>query len=94
MRLEFIERVIDGDILGKSVLSGDGNVLLRAGARLSSGYIEKLKSLGVFYVYIDDERLEDICKRDRVYEELKQNSMKNLGIIVKNINNGNKKKAK
>jgi len=94
MRLEFIERVTDGDVLGKNVLSGDGNILLRAGARLSGVYIEKLKSLGVFYVYIDDERLEDICKRDSVYEELKQNSMKNLGIIVKNINNGNKKKAK
>lgn len=94
MRLEFIERVSDGDVLGKSVLSSDGNVLLRAGARLSRTYIDRLKSLGIFYVYIDDIRLEDICKRDKVFEELKANSMKNLGIVVKNINNGNKRKAR
>ena len=46
MRLEFINRVKEKDILGKSILTNDGSILLRAGIALTEQYISKLKKLG------------------------------------------------
>ena len=52
MRLEFINRVAPGEILGKNILTNDGQVLLRAGVTLSDQFIKKLKELGVIYIYM------------------------------------------
>ncbi|WP_163194126.1 HD-GYP domain-containing protein [Clostridium thermarum] len=87
MRLEFINRVCDGEVLGKSILSSDGKILLRAGVKLTSQYINKLRELGVFYVYIEDHRLEDICVEDERLLELKKDTIKNMSVIMKGINN-------
>ena len=72
MRLEFINRVRENEILGKSILTSDGKILLKAGIRLSGNYIKKLKEIGVFYVYIEDDRLDDIVVEDEQLVELKQ----------------------
>jgi putative nucleotidyltransferase with HDIG domain len=90
MRLEFINRVSENDVLGKSILTNDGKVLLRAGIKITESYIQKLKELGVFYVYIEDDRLSDVYVEDERLNELKKNTIKNMSIIMKNINNGNK----
>jgi putative nucleotidyltransferase with HDIG domain len=94
MRLEFIDRVKEGEVLGKSIFTNDGSVLLRVGVKLNDGYIKKLKELGVFYVYVDDERLEDVSIEDVRLEELKQTTIKNMSRIIKNINNGNSNQTK
>lgn len=94
MRLEFIDRVNENEILGKSILTYDGKVLLREGAQLSRRYIEKLKELGVFFIYIEDERLEDVEVEDSGLTELKQAAMKNLASILKNIHSCNKREIK
>jgi len=85
MRLEYIYRVKDKDILGKHVYSDDGRILLKSGIRLNSMYIKRLTELGVYYVYIADERLDDI---DVVVEELivlKQATMKSLKNILRGV---------
>jgi putative nucleotidyltransferase with HDIG domain len=94
MRLEFINRVTEDDVLGKSILTNDGKVLLRAGVTLSSNYIKKLRELGVFYVYIEDDRLSEIYVEDERLDELKKNTIKNMSVIMKNINNYNKNEMK
>lgn len=90
MRLELINRVVDGDVLGRSILSSDGKILLRAGITLTSQYINKLRELGVFYVYIDDDRLDDIRVEDERLLELKKDTIKNMSFIMKNVNNCSK----
>lgn len=85
MRLEFINRVQDGDVLAKSIFTSDGKVLLRAGIKLTDQYIEKLKGLEVLYLYIEDERLDDIYVEDERLSELKQSTMKNISSITKNL---------
>jgi putative nucleotidyltransferase with HDIG domain len=90
MRLEFINRVGGGEVLGKSILSSDGKILLRAGITLTNQYINKLRELGVFYVYIEDDRLEDICIEDERLLELKKETIKNMSVIMKGINNCNR----
>lgn len=94
MRLEFINRVRENDILGKSILTNDGSVLLRAGIELTNQYIKKLKELGVVYLYIEDERLEDVEVEDERLSKLKQLTMKNMDKVIKNLNNANRKEAK
>jgi putative nucleotidyltransferase with HDIG domain len=90
MRLEFINRVTESDVLGKSILTNDGKVLLRSGVRLTSQYIHKLKELGVFYVYIEDDRLSEVYVEDERLNEIKKNTIKNMSVILRNINAASK----
>lgn len=94
MRLEFINRVKEDDVLGKSILSNDGKILLRAGVRLSGAYINKLKELSVFYVYVEDDRLDDVMVEDERLTELKQITMKSMSNIIKNIHRCSSKNLK
>lgn len=89
MRLEFINRVKEQEVLGKNILSSDGKILLRAGMKLNNIYINKLKELGVFYIYVEDERLDDIQVEDEHLSELKQITMKTMGNLIKNMNSTN-----
>ncbi|ERI95648.1 HDIG domain protein [Clostridiales bacterium oral taxon 876 str. F0540] len=94
MRLEFIDRVKENEILGKNILTSDGKVLLRAGVKLNRRYMDKLKSLGVFFVYVEDDRLDDVMVEDNRLAELKQVTMKNMSRIMRNIHSCNKKEVK
>ncbi|KAA8664538.1 HD-GYP domain-containing protein [Clostridium sp. MT-14] len=94
MRLEFINRVKEKDILGKSILTSEGQVLLRAGVELNSSFISKLKELGVFYLYVEDERLEDVQVEDEKLTQLKQFTIKSMSNILANIHDCNGKKLK
>lgn len=94
MRLEFINRVAVDEILGRNIYTNDGSVLLRTGIKLTEQYIEKLKDLGVFYVYVEDTRLEDISVEDEKLSDLKAVTMKNMSKIMKNITNADKKGTK
>lgn len=94
MRLELIDRVMDNDILGKNIYAGDGNILLKAGIKLTKGYIERLKYLGVSYIYIEDSRLEDTAVEDEKLTELKNVTLKKMSSVMNNLYNGNKKGTK
>ncbi|PRR77145.1 Cyclic di-GMP phosphodiesterase response regulator RpfG [Clostridium liquoris] len=91
MRLEFINRAKENDVLGKSILSSDGKILLKAGIKLTDRYIKKLQEIGVFYIYVEDERLEDVQVEDEQLSELKQYTMKSMSQIVRNIHSCNGK---
>lgn len=86
MRFEFINRVVSGEVLGKSILTSDGRVLLRAGITLTNEYISKLREIGIIYIYIEDDRLADLPGEDEKLVELKKLAIENLGTIVKNVN--------
>ena len=94
MRLEFINKVKVGEILGKNILANDGSVLLRTGVIFTEMYIEKLKELAVFYVYVEDARLDDVSIEDEKLSNLKSIAMRNMSKIMKNVTEGNKKGAK
>lgn len=95
MRLEFMDRVKEDDILGRNIYTSDGNILLRAGIKLNLLYIEKLKKIGIFYIYVEDNRLDDVEEEDKQLLELKSLTMRNMSQIVKNIcRNSNKNETK
>ncbi|NEZ47202.1 HD-GYP domain-containing protein [Clostridium niameyense] len=94
MRLEFINRVKPGDVLGRNIFSEKGQVLLKSGIKLTQGYINKLRNLGVLYVYVEDARLEDVVVEDEKLMKLKQTTMKSMANITKNVHDFNGKKLK
>lgn len=94
MRLELIDKVKDNEILGKSIFSSDGKMLLRTGVKLTRSYLSKLKDMGVVYIYIEDDRLQDIKVEDEEFMELKQITVKSIIDISKNIHGYSEKKFK
>lgn len=94
MRLEFINRIRENEVLGKSILTNEGHVLLRAGVKLTNAYVNKLKQLGVFYVYVEDKRLDDVQVEDARLSELKQVTMRSISNVMKNVHNCNGKQIK
>lgn len=64
-----LNEVKEGERLGRTLLSSDGKVLLAAGQRLEERFLQRLKELGYFAVYIQDQATEDIEIEDVVSEQ-------------------------
>jgi HD-GYP domain-containing protein (c-di-GMP phosphodiesterase class II) len=84
MKLEFINRLKGDEVLGKNIFTNDGRVLLRAGTKLTPAYVEKMRDMGVFYVYAEDERLSDVKVEDEQISKMKQNTLESMSRIMKN----------
>jgi putative nucleotidyltransferase with HDIG domain len=89
MRLQFIDEAKEGLILGKSIFAREGQILLKAGVELTDVYINKLRKLGVFFIYVEDERLDDVQVEDEKLTQLKQTAMKSMSSIFLNVASGN-----
>jgi len=66
MRLVGISVLKYGEKLAYPIYSTSGKVILNAGAVITEAYIDKLKKLGIFTVYIDDNKFNDIQITDAV----------------------------
>jgi len=71
-----------GDILGKTILSSSGRVLLGKGVKLTPLYIAKLRDMGISILYIEDERFDDVIVEDVISEENRREAM---GILEKSM---------
>lgn len=58
-----------GDVLGKSIYSSKGRVLLSQGTKLIPTYISKLRDMGISVVYVEDERFNDVVVEDVISEK-------------------------
>lgn len=85
MRLVGIEKVKPGDELGQSILGADGAILLREGVILTENYINKLKSIGIEYIYIKDAYLEDIKPQDPKLVEMKSHVVKSVSNVFSKV---------
>lgn len=77
MKLVFINKLKGNEILRKSIVDREGNILLKGGVRLTHEYINKLRNYGVFFVYIEDKLLEDVTQ-DIYLDEMKQNILQKI----------------
>lgn len=73
-----------GDILGETVLTQDGGIMLRQGITLTQRYIDKLSELGIGYIYIVDDMLSDIKAQDPKFLQVKTEVVK---VLSKNFVN-------
>lgn len=55
MRFISMEHIKEGMIVGRKVVGNNGQLLLNYGAKIESGYIDKIRQLGYMGIYIEDE---------------------------------------
>lgn len=79
MRYCTIDDLKVNDVLAKDVYADEYNVFLYKNTILNKKYIEKLKSLNIPYVYIQDEVLdEEIVLLKKEIEEISKNKVKEI----------------
>ena len=69
MRLIKLKNVVSGMTLAKGIYSCEGKVLLAEGVRLTGSYIDRLKEIGIYEIYIEDEISKDIHIRDIIDDQ-------------------------
>jgi len=72
MKFVDIESVEPGQILGRTIFSANGTVLLSAGVQLTVFMISTLKRLGVTVIYLDDPLYRDITQEEVLSDETKR----------------------
>jgi HD-GYP domain len=71
LRLVDIESVEPGQVLGRTIFSANGTVLLTTGVQLTVFMISTLKRVGVTMIYIDDPMFRDISIEEVLSESTK-----------------------
>lgn len=72
MKLAFLKDLIGNEVLAKDIITGYGKTLLKKGIILTSDIRNKIESQGIFFVYIEDDELNDIVDDTELFE-LKKN---------------------
>lgn len=75
MRQVSVNSLKIGDVLGKTIYSSKGRVLLGKEVKLTPLYIGKLKDMGISIVYIEDERFDDVVVEDVITEQQRWEAM-------------------
>lgn len=88
MRYIDIDSVEPGQVLGKTIFSSNGNVLLSEGVLLTVYMINTLRRIGVEMLYIKDELYEDIEIVDIVSDETKQQITKKMCEMFDSLKSG------
>lgn len=78
MRYIHVSQISEGMKLGCDLYDTNGFLLLRHGQDLMTCYIEKIRSLGITGVYIDEEVTKDIVIEPVVKDSVRINTMCNL----------------
>jgi HD-GYP domain-containing protein (c-di-GMP phosphodiesterase class II) len=89
MRLISLSKVKPGDILGQSIMANDGCIMLREGIVLTQRYIDRLKQMGVIYIYIIDSNLLDIKPEDPKFLDVKSHAVKALSTVFSKLQYSN-----
>ncbi|QKS71588.1 HD domain-containing protein [Paenalkalicoccus suaedae] len=85
MRYVSLERVQQGEKLGKHILSNDGRILLHSGVSLTIGLLSKLRQMGVRSLFLQDEHFDDIEMEEVVSETTKREAIKTLANAIQYI---------
>lgn len=88
MRYTFIEHVQQGELLGKNIYASDGRVLLQEGVQLTVALLSKLRRMGVHYIYIKDDRLEDVKIEEVVSDKTKREVVSTLTTSFQVVQSG------
>jgi len=74
MRVVGVSNLRGGEILGKQIYDESGRVLLNVGVKLIPYYIQRIKELGIYSVYIDDDISRNIIIEESISEKTRQMS--------------------
>lgn len=69
-----INSVNPGDIIAKPIYSENGSVLLSVGKELNATYIQRLRTMGIDMVFIEDSQTSNIFPDEIISEETRRNA--------------------
>lgn len=75
MRKVLIEMVKPGDKLAKPIFQDNGNVLLGEGIELNDRYIDRLRSLGIDFLYVEDGATSDLIPEETIGDETRRRAV-------------------
>lgn len=78
MRQVSVNSLTIGDVLGKTIYSSSGRILLGKGVKLTPLFIARLRDMGISIVYIEDDRFNDVVVEDIISEEHRREAMEVL----------------
>ncbi len=82
VRIVNLDNVKGNEIVGRSIYDNTGRILLAEGIRLTSWYVQKLKSIGILSVYIDDQISKDVIIEENVSDNTRQLSKRAINDIM------------
>ncbi|PZT52947.1 HD-GYP domain-containing protein [Paenibacillus silvae] len=88
MKYVNVESVEAGEILGKTVYSSNGTVLLSAGVQLTVFMVNTLKRIGVTTLYIQDEAYKDVEIEDILDEATKRAIINDMSVTLEAVRSG------
>ncbi len=88
MKLVDIETVEPGQILGKTIFSSNGTVLLSTGVHLTVYMISTLKRIGVTTIYIDNPLYRDISIDEVISDETKRVVIHQMSEMFESLRSG------
>ncbi len=74
-----------GDVIGRSLYSDSGNLLLSKGTVLTSGLIKRIQENQIVYLYVDDEMSEGIEPKGIIDDETMLKSIKTIKETMKAV---------
>ncbi|RKL68847.1 metal-dependent phosphohydrolase [Salipaludibacillus neizhouensis] len=85
MRYASINKIEQGEKLGKHIFADDGRILLSEGVTLTIGLLSKLRLMGVSSVFVQDDRFENIEIEEVVSETTKRQAITALAETIQFI---------
>jgi hypothetical protein len=85
MRLISIREIRGNEVLARSIIDGEGRVLLKNGMKLQIAYAFRLEGIGVSEVFVEDELSEGIVPEEVVMEETKSEAKRIITIETKKL---------
>jgi HD-GYP domain-containing protein (c-di-GMP phosphodiesterase class II) len=74
MRIVSLDHLKENEVLGKPIYDEAGRILLAEGVHLTPFYINRLKTLGVHFVYINDDLSKGVEIEENISEKTRQMS--------------------
>lgn len=78
MRKVDINSVKPGAAIAKPIWTENGNILIGAGVQLTERYIERLRSLGIDTLLIEDQYTSDIIPEDTIRDETRKKAVETV----------------
>jgi len=83
-----INQVTPGMVVGRTIYSGDGRVLLKNGVALKRHYIDRLIEMGIDLLYVLDERFPDVYVEDVVHQETRIAALTTVSQLMSSARSG------
>ncbi len=88
MRQVSVKSLMVGDVLGKTIFSRSGRILLSKGVKLTSIFIAKLRDMRISILYIEDDRFDDVIVEDVISEEHRREALEILEKSTRSVRLG------